>query len=204
MFQDVAVPALPAPGRLYLHGLPGQREPLAAATDALRVLAITCVVCLAPEDELERESPDYAAAVTEGALAERAGVPELEWDHLPMTNLAPGDLPAFWSVARAVAGRLRRGERVLVHGGARGARAGTLAVCALLALGLEPELARRAVVEAGVVPEETELAMATTAREPEPRRKATRACAADVNLKVSPEGANEGRWRARAAGEASP
>jgi hypothetical protein len=153
MFRSVALPA-PIPGRLYLHSMPGRREPLEAAIAALREREIGCVVCLAPTAELARKSPEYAAAIDALTLAERARVPSLEWDHLPIDDLgAPADTAAFWAVAQSTASRLRSGEHVLIHCAAGVGRTGTLAICVLLALGVPLDAARDLVRAAGAGPE---------------------------------------------------
>ena len=153
MFRSVALPA-PIPGRLYLHGMPGRREPLEAAFAALGELAIDCVVCLSPQDELARKSPEYARAVESCALGVRAGLPSLEWDPLPIDDLgAPADTAAFWAVAKSAASRLRSGEHVLIHCAAGVGRTGTLAICVLLALGVPLDTSRELVAAAGAGPE---------------------------------------------------
>lgn len=153
MFRSVALPA-PISGRLYLHSMPGRREPLEAAIAALRERGIVAVVCLARADELARTSPEYAAAVDALTLAERARVPSLEWDHLPIDDLgAPADTAAFWAIAQSTASRLRSGENVLIHCAAGVGRTGTLAICVLLALGVPLATSRELVTAAGAGPE---------------------------------------------------
>jgi hypothetical protein len=62
MFREVNLPENIA-GRLYLHSMPGRHEPLEDIEARIRELGITVVVCLAPLEEIEKKSPNYAAAI---------------------------------------------------------------------------------------------------------------------------------------------
>ncbi len=67
MLRTVSVPAGVA-GRLFLHGMPGRNEPFASAKAEIVQTGVDRVVCLAPLDEVQQKSPDYACAIEQGAL----------------------------------------------------------------------------------------------------------------------------------------
>lgn len=146
MFREVKLPS-GVSGRLFLHSMPGRREPYAKACAEAQRLEIARVVCLAPTDEIEKKSAEYAAAIAASRLP---------WAHEPfaVTDFgAPEDTEAFGQLARRIAGKLRSGDRVLVHCGAGVGRTGTFAICVLMALGVTPKEARRSVTAAGSGPE---------------------------------------------------
>lgn len=146
MFRTVALPP-ELPGRLYVHSMPGRYEAWEAFAEAASHFGISTLVCLTPEEEIARTSPAYAEAIARGTL----GCARL---CLPMQDYGvPRDWEAYAALVRHVAGLLRAGERVLVHCGAGRGRAGTFALCLLLALGVRLLEAQEAVRAAGAGPE---------------------------------------------------
>jgi protein-tyrosine phosphatase len=142
MFREVTIPE-GVPGRLFLDGMPGRREPLERVWDQVREQGVSAIVCLAGADEIRRKSPDYGHALAKGAAP------------CPVITFAvrdfgvPKDRDTYWRLAGGLATRLVAGDNILIHCGAGAGRTGSLAVCVLLALGCEPDAARGAVSEAG-------------------------------------------------------
>ena len=145
-FRSVKLPVC-APGKLYLHSMPGRREPLADVWAAVARLDVDAIVCLAPLDEVRKKSPAYAKAIESGQLPCR-----IRW--LPVEDYqGPEDDEAFHRFAVDVANSLRQGEVVLVHCGAGIGRTGMFTVAVLMSLGLSNEEARLVAGAAGSAPE---------------------------------------------------
>ena len=146
LFRQVTLPPVVA-GRLYLHSLPGRYEPFAQARTALERHDVTRVVSLLALDEIQRKSPDYAQAITSHSLP-------CAWESFPIRDFGvPDDMAAFVALVERLAEAVRAGEAVLIHCGAGIGRTGVVALCVLLALGVLPDEAARAVRAAGAGPE---------------------------------------------------
>jgi protein-tyrosine phosphatase len=135
------------PGALFLSSMPGRDGPMEQAIQDMRDLGIDRIVCLTPDDEIRMKSPDYAAALKRGVLP-------CSVQRFPIADFGvPDDRRAFLSLVRQLGDSLRRGERLLVHCSAGFGRCGTVATCAIVALGIEPDAAREAVTRGGGRPE---------------------------------------------------
>ncbi len=149
MFRPVPLPSAVA-GSLWLHSMPGRREPLEHVWEQVRIQAVQAIVCLAGSEEVRAKSPSYAAALdakTVPCTVEPFPIPDFG---------VPDDREAFWSFASKIATQLGAGGRVLIHCGAGIGRTGTLATCVLLALGQPPVKAQEVVSTTGSHPETAE------------------------------------------------
>lgn len=148
MLTEILLPEN-VPGRLFRSPMPGCDEwPLDIALKAIARRHVEIVVCLAPMHELRTFSPRYARMVFDEAL------PWETWNELVLPDGGlPDDEEEFFDLAQDIAEELRGGAHVLIHCYAGIGRTGTLAICALLALGCSLEEARAAVGEAGAGPE---------------------------------------------------
>ena len=91
------------------------------------------VICLVPDEEALDRSPAYYGAMVRGELG-------VDVERLPVKDWAvPDDPDAFLALADEVAGRLRLGERLLVHCAGGCGRTGTFCACVLVMLGTSPE-----------------------------------------------------------------
>ena len=145
-FREVNLAGI-AEGRLLLHSMPGRYDSLADAWNEAERTGIRVLVCLAPQDEIEKKSPEYAAAI--------------EADEVPVgLRLFPiGDFEGpdsddgFRELAQEVAAPLRSGDGVLIHCGAGIGRTGMVAIAILMVMGSPRAEAERRVRAAGSGPE---------------------------------------------------
>ncbi len=133
-------------GHLYLHSMPGRYERFADACTMIADKKISRVVCLAPQDEIRKKSPEYHAALSRG-------VPWSQVSYSISNYGVPDDRAGFMTLAKSIAEWLGAGESVLIHCGAGIGRTGTLAVAVLLALGLPLSRAQDIVTAADSRPE---------------------------------------------------
>lgn len=142
MFRIVQLPDRVS-GNLYLHSMPGRYETFSEAISSIVKLNIDTVVCLTPMNEILEKSPDYAEAIQTGNLPCNHRMFEIpDYD-------VPKDRERFLDLVRSVAEALQSGKHVLIHCGAGIGRTGTLAICVLMALGLEEDEAWQRVRDAG-------------------------------------------------------
>lgn len=145
-FRTVTLPDA-ARGALWLHSMPGRREPWERFLADAQAARLTLMVCLTPRHEIASLSPEYDAALRADALPAR-------WQHLPMRDFGLADnVVAFRAGIVALARELDAGEVVLLHCAAGIGRTGTAAACLLKSLGLTRDEALQRVRDAGSSPE---------------------------------------------------
>ncbi|MDQ1425767.1 MAG: hypothetical protein QOD72_3265, partial [Acidimicrobiaceae bacterium] len=110
-------------------------DPLAA----LARVGATTIVCLNERDELDDRYPDYV----EWLSVNRDG--DAVW--FPIHDLHAPPLAAMRPLLDDLRQRLRDGERLLVHCGAGIGRAGTVATCLLMMMGVTRDDALRTVAD---------------------------------------------------------
>lgn len=149
LFRTVTLPPA-VTGVLYLHSLPGRYEPLATVFTECKVLGISTIICLVPQDEISVKSPDYAQAIENHDFPCR-----LLW--FPIADFGVPDDPAsFVELVRSWAELLRQGHKMMLHCAAGIGRTGTAACCLALELGWSLEQAVAMVSAAGAGPERPE------------------------------------------------
>jgi hypothetical protein len=67
-FRELALPDH-VTGRLFLHSMPGVKEPLADAWAEVKRLGIGRIIGLAPDEQIVEYSPEYFAAIVGETLA---------------------------------------------------------------------------------------------------------------------------------------
>lgn len=153
--RAVRLPASLA-GELWLGPMPGRLRPFDKDMGTLNAQNIDRIVSLTPLAEIEEKAPDYAVALAEGM--------DIAVSRFPIADFAiPDDEAGLFALAARTAGELREGSKVFVHCAAGIGRTGTMAICILLALGLDATEATAIVAAAGSGPE-TEAQKALVAR----------------------------------------
>jgi protein-tyrosine phosphatase len=160
--------------RLFLDAMPGRKKmgrpqgDFAQWEREMKEHAIGTVVCLAPNEQIADESPEYAAwltrhegshsATTAVATASRVAT-DVQIIRLPIDDFSipvPFQVPVFWKRAKEVAASISTGERVFVHCGAGIGRTGMFAVAVLMKLGYSYDDAYAEIRAVGSYPETPE------------------------------------------------
>lgn len=130
--------------------MPGRYKALREFVDQCRSEAIDEVVCLVDEKEIEKKSPEYAAAL-------KAGQFPLAMTQIPVLDYGvPDDVNEFVTSAQEVVEKLRRGRNLVIHCAAGVGRTGMFAILVLHEAGESIAAARAAVQRAGSKPENEE------------------------------------------------
>ncbi len=145
--------------KLYLDAMPGRKKrgrpqgDFPGWLEEMRENRIRTVVCLAPQEQVAAESPEYADWLA------RHGETDVEVIRLPIDDFSvpvPFQVPVFWNQAARVATKVESGERVFVHCGAGFGRTGMFAVAVLMKLGYEYDEAIAEIKAVGSYPETPE------------------------------------------------
>ncbi len=146
MFRKVELPSTVS-GNIYLHSMPGRKEPLADTFRTIHKYGISKIVSLTSLDEINNKSPELAVAIeTDELIVERISFPIDDYG-------IPTDRNAFLELSNEIAVYLKDGESILIHCGAGRGRTGTLAVSILMSLGIKLNQATQIVAKAKSYPE---------------------------------------------------
>jgi protein-tyrosine phosphatase len=100
----------------------------------------TTVVCLVERHELDGRYPEYVAWL------ERSDATDVVW--FPIPDLHAPDVGRLSPLVDQLVRHVHEGEALVVHCGAGMGRAGTIAACVLIRLGLAPDVALQSVADA--------------------------------------------------------
>jgi len=127
--------------------MPGRYEQWTDFLAEVKQRGIDVIVCLAPNDEIERKSPSYAIAIRDGTLnCQRECFLISDYE-------IPQDREASAVFLRRIAELLRLDKTILVHCGAGIGRTGMFSICLLLTMGMSRINAEEAIHDAGSYPE---------------------------------------------------
>lgn len=154
----------PWKNQLFLDAMPGRKKPGRPQGDFMQWLremeeyAIGTVVCLAPDEQIAAESPEYAEwlARHESTATNASGV---EIIRLPIDDFSVPvtfQVPVFWKRANEVAVTIGAGKRVFIHCGAGFGRTGMFAVAVLMEMGYSYDEALAEIKAVGSYPETAE------------------------------------------------
>jgi len=139
--------------KLYFDAMPGRTKPGRPRGDfpgwltEMQEYGIHTIVCLAPEEQVAAESPQYA---------EWRRHPEYELIDIPIDDFSapePFVAPRFWKQAMEIASKIDSGEKVFIHCGAGIGRTGMFAVAVLMQLGYSYDAAYNEIETVGSHPE---------------------------------------------------
>ncbi len=137
-------------GVVHLHSMPARYESWEDFTKWIEKVNVDAIVCLAPFDEIEVKSEEYAEAIRNKQL------PCDKIDY-PITDYGvPTDRHEFSEFVLSIAKRVQGGDSILVHCAGGIGRTGTVATCTLQQLGVENHEALKIVRKAGSCPENSD------------------------------------------------
>ncbi len=146
LFRNVKLPE-GISGSLYLHSMPGFKEPVKKSLDELEWREIDRVVNLVHPAEIAHYAPAYAAALGDGSVP-------CVVTSFPIVDMGtPPDRAAYLQLAQGVADGLRNGQNILIHCAYGVGRTGTLCASVLAVLGYSLNDAIRFTELAGSKPE---------------------------------------------------
>lgn len=106
--------------------MPGRSRSFAQDREALIRHELDRIVCLASEEEVSIDSPDYSTALQGDGLPWRQ-------QSFPLPERAiPPDRHALVNLVEELSTALEKGERILIHCGSGIGRTGSVATCILL------------------------------------------------------------------------
>ncbi len=133
---------LPSAGRLCLTHTPGAAQGSRDDDlDDLARLGIDRIICLQQPGELALLRPPECLAEREQAVTDRG----IAFVHEPIEDFGAPDHDQAERLVALLTARLEAGERIAMHCWAGLGRAGTIASCLLVARGIDPHQAVRAV-----------------------------------------------------------
>lgn len=145
LLREVSLPS-GISGKLYLSSMPGRYKPLAETVLEVVDRKVTQIICLAPKEEIDCKSPEYAVAIENNQLP-------CAIRHFPIPDYEVPEYQDLLREARQTAAELGQGMAVLVHCAAGIGRTGFFACATLMFSELCLTEALVKVEDAGSAPE---------------------------------------------------
>ena len=118
-------------GRLYLHSMPGRYESWSNFISSATALGVTHILCLTPDEEIQKKSPDYHQAL-------RVGKHYFKMYHFPIKDYgipSASEIPSLIHILGEIQRLLKAEQVVLIHCAGGVGRTGTVAALLLVYLG---------------------------------------------------------------------
>ena len=132
-------------GRLYLHSMPGRYESWSNLVSAATDLDVTYILCLAPDEEIKKKSPDYHQALI-------VGEHPFKIYHFPIKNYgvpSVAEIPDLINILGKIQRLLKAEQVVLIHCAGGIGRTGMIAALLLVHLAYTVEEAIRIIKNVG-------------------------------------------------------
>ena len=132
-------------GRLYLHSMPGRYESWGNFISSATTLGVTHILCLTPDEEIQKKSPDYHQAL-------RVGKHYFKMYHFPIKDYgipSAYDIPGLINILGKIQRLLKAEQVVLIHCAGGIGRTGMIAALLLVYLGHTVEKAILIIKNAG-------------------------------------------------------
>jgi len=132
-------------GRLYLHSMPGRYESWGNFISSATTLGVTHILCLTPDEEIKKKSPDYHQAL-------RVGEHSFKIYHFPIKDYgipSASEIPNLINILGKIQRLLKAEQVVLIHCAGGIGRTGMVAALLLVYLGHTVEEAIRIIKNAG-------------------------------------------------------
>ena len=132
-------------GRLYLHSMPGRYESWGNFISSATALGVTHILCLTPDEEIQKKSPDYHQAL-------RVGKHYFKMYHFPIKDYgipSASEIPSLIHILGEIQRLLKAEQVVLIHCAGGIGRTCMLTALLLVYLGHTVEEAIRIIKNAG-------------------------------------------------------
>ena len=130
MLRSVLLPSKPNRGDLYLCSMPGRFEALDVFLEEMRACDVGHILCLVPDAEIARKSPEYATAIQNGELSGkllRCGIADYG---------VPAGVDELAQLLDFLVEKLDLGASVVIHCAAGRGRTGMVAILLLARMGI--------------------------------------------------------------------
>lgn len=132
-------------GRLYLHSMPGRYESWSNFISSANALGVTHILCLTPDEEIKKKSPDYHQALIVGEHSFKIYYFPIKDYGIPSAY----EIPRLINILGKIQRLLKAGQVVLIHCAGGIGRTGMIAALLLVYLDHTVEKAIRTIKNAG-------------------------------------------------------
>lgn len=153
MIKFRSIDSIKTSGKIYLHSMPGRREPIEQFIESSITQNISAIVCLTSKSEIKLKSPLYLP------FAESGNLESIPIQYCPVEDFGiPANDEAISRYKASIEQGLKylKTGNILIHCGAGIGRTGTFAVVLLQRLGYSFDESYKLCLSAGSYPETNE------------------------------------------------